>query len=227
MTIKSIIATAITLSFIAPMSFAAHGSQIKIKNTQGLNPKVLHMALSGYQWAVSKGKVKNKRYLTVVDYSKPSSQKRLWVIDLKKGKVKMKLHVSHGVNTGGTYSTRFSNKVNSRQTSLGVFTTANTYYGKHGLSLRLNGLERGINNNARKRAIVVHPAKYVSSTNVGRSWGCLALNPAYSKRLINLTKGGSVIFAYGKPKNNYKFKSKKYRGSLALQKNRNNTPEGV
>ena len=220
MTIKKLVATAIALLFLAPLSYAATAQQIKIKSTQGLNPKVLHMALSGYHWAVAKGKVKNKRYLTVVDYTKPSSQKRLWVIDLKIGKVKMKLHAAHGTNTGGKRSTRFSNRVNSKQTSLGVFTTANTYYGKHGLSLRLRGLEKGINHNAMKRAIVVHPAKYVSAAKVGRSWGCIALNPKVSKRFIKLTKGGSVIFSYGEPTNRYAFKVRKYKGKKLYVQNK-------
>ncbi len=180
---------------------------IKATQSTGLRPKVLKQALNGYLWAKKHGKVQNSNVLTVVDLSMPSSKKRLWVIDLKNDTVLMQLHTAQGKNSGVFSATHVSNVINSKESSAGIFQTSNTYFGKHGLSERLNGLEKGINNNARVRAIVIHPANYVTPAFIkahnrtGRSWGCFAVNPQKSKSFINLVKGGSVIYAYAKAEN--------------------------
>lgn len=141
--------------------------------------------------------------LTVIDYTKPSTQKRFFVIDMKNEKVLFDTYVTHGKNSGLKYSSRFSNKMNSLETSLGTFITENTYYGSNGYSLRLKGISQGLNNNAYRRNIVVHGAAYADPSvikqigRLGRSWGCPAV-PAYlAHRIINTIKNGTVIYAYG------------------------------
>ncbi|WP_419237734.1 murein L,D-transpeptidase catalytic domain family protein [Photobacterium leiognathi subsp. mandapamensis] len=152
--------------------------------------------------AYNKTKGKKKSLLTIIDYSKPSTQKRFYVIDLKQNKLLYKTYVSHGMNSGLLKASDFSNKVNSHKTSLGTFLTESTYNGGNGYSLKLNGLTRGKNDNALKRYIVIHGAKYVSESFIkrngylGRSWGCPALPEALAKKIIDTIKGGSVIFAY-------------------------------
>lgn len=139
--------------------------------------------------------------LVIIDYRRPSHKKRFYVVDLANKKLKYHTYTTHGIESGGTYAERFSNTVNSKQTSLGVFKTAETYYGKYGYSLRLDGLSEGINDNARRRYIVIHGAKYASpdflaSNNfIGWSWGCPALPPEKNREIIDLIKGGSIILA--------------------------------
>jgi len=146
---------------------------------------------------------KRKPILTIIDYSKPSTQRRLFVIDMKRHKLLYHTWVSHGRNSGELAAKHFSNQLNSRQSSLGVYRTAETYLGKHGYSLRLDGLSPGKNSNARKRAIVVHGAAYASPTHLrkydklGRSWGCPALPKEQARAIIDTIKGGSVIYAHG------------------------------
>jgi hypothetical protein len=170
--------------------------------TANLNPEVLRLGFTAYLKAKARGLVK-KQILTIIDYSKPSSEPRLIVLDLQRNNVMYQLHVAHGKTSGGKVATYFSNRPNSLASSLGVFLTGQTYQGKHGYSLRLNGLERGFNDNALSRAIVVHGSNYVSENidysrygRIGRSWGCPAVSANVSGRLINLIKDGSVIFAY-------------------------------
>jgi len=171
----------------------------------GINPKVLSLALKAYQYAESQGKV-SKKILVIVDYTISSSKKRLWVLDLNHKKIISELHVSHGIGSNGSspeMATTFSNQPGSRASSLGVYVTENEYVGKHGDSLRIQGLEKGINDAAFRRTIVIHPASYVSESFIdkngytGRSWGCFAVSPKESNKLINTIKDGSVLFAYG------------------------------
>ncbi len=170
------------------------------KNTH-LNQKVIRLALNGYKYASLHAKV-SKPILTIIDYSQPSVKKRLYVIDLKNDQVLMNILVAHGRNTGDAWSTRFSNELESKQSSVGVFITEGTYRGHHGRSMVINGLEKNINDNAKKRGLVVHSAAYVSEDfalatgRIGRSFGCLAVNPHELNQLINLTAEGSVIFSY-------------------------------
>lgn len=139
--------------------------------------------------------------LVLIDYRRPSNEKRFYVINLADKKLKYHTYTTHGIESGGAYARRFSNTLNSKQTSVGVFKTAETYYGKYGYSLRLDGLSAGVNDNARRRHIVIHGAKYASpdflATNnfIGWSWGCPALPPEKNREIIDLIKGGSIILA--------------------------------
>lgn len=171
------------------------------KATSNLDPKVVELALTAHKEAKAKGLV-SRPILTVIDYSKQSIEKRMWVFDLAKNKLIFETYVTHGSKSGKTQATRFSNIDGSLQTSLGVFTTAETYYGTHGYSLRVDGLEKGINHNARKRAIVIHGADYASENYIkrkgtlGLSWGCPAIDTKISRKVIDTIKNGSLIFAY-------------------------------
>jgi hypothetical protein len=166
-----------------------------------LDGSVLRLALNAAACARSSQGI-TKDLLTVIDYSKASTEPRLWVLDLVHERVLFEELVAHGRGSGDNYATRFSNDDGSHQTSLGLFKTADTYVGNNGYSLRLEGLETGVNDRARERAIVIHGAPYVSETSVrtlgrlGRSWGCPALRPAIARSVIDTIKDGSLVFAY-------------------------------
>lgn len=145
---------------------------------------------------------KTRSIITFIDFSKPSIEKRLYVVDLENKKLLFNTYVSHGRNSGGNFATQFSNQSGSYKSSLGFFLTKNTYQGKNGYSLRLGGLEKGINDKAEARAIVIHGAKYSNEEvikqngRLGRSLGCPALPTALSREIIDTIKGGSVLFIY-------------------------------
>lgn len=166
-----------------------------------LDPVVLKLSLIAYVKARQEG-LDDKQILTIIDYRKPSYSKRLWVVDLKKGKVLFNTWVAHGKNSGNLKPTSFSNRQGSLKSSLGVFLTQEPYFGNEGYSLRLTGLEHGINDNAYRRAIVVHGAWYVGSEmvrrygQVGRSWGCPAVSENLAKPLINTIKEHTLLFVY-------------------------------
>jgi hypothetical protein len=166
----------------------------------GLRPEVLRLALKAHV-AVTARHLTNRPLLTIIDYSLGSREKRLWVLDVERDTVLARELVAHGRNTGDDLAERFSNVPGSLQSSLGVFLTGGTYTGKHGLSLRLKGLER-VNDKAEARAIVVHGADYVNDFigrqlgRLGRSQGCPALSRAVAPRIIRLIQGGTVLFAY-------------------------------
>ena len=166
-----------------------------------LNPVTLKDALHAYQVANNEHLVKNQR-LTVVDYSLPSNQKRMWVFDMNTDKLLFKTYVAHGQNSGLTDAKKFSNSDSSKESCLGTFVTMGTYCGHHGQSLNIQGLEKGYNDHAYSRRIVVHSAAYVapdyikSNGRAGRSWGCLAVGPQIAQQIIQTIKGGSVIFSY-------------------------------
>ncbi|PZX10827.1 L,D-transpeptidase-like protein [Breznakibacter xylanolyticus] len=144
----------------------------------------------------------NDTLITIVDFSKPSTEDRFFVVDIKNGKLLIKTLVAHGKNSGNLYAEKFSNVMSSLQSSLGFFKTGSTYTGKHGFSMLLNGLEKGINDKARERAVVVHSADYVSEAyakqhgRLGRSFGCPALSKEMNDKVINLIKNGSCMFLY-------------------------------
>lgn len=148
-------------------------------------------------------KDRKKEVLTLIDFTKPSNEERLLVLDMVEGKLLFHSLVAHGRNSGDLYATRFSNRPESHQSSLGFYLTEGTYTGKNGYSLRLNGLEKGINDNALARAIVIHGAAYADPSvcrggrRLGRSWGCPALPPALNRPIIDTIKGGSVLYIYG------------------------------
>ena len=146
-----------------------------------------------------------KPVLTLIDFTKPSTEKRLFVFDMKERKLLYSSVVAHGKNSGENYATSFSNAVGSYKSSLGFYLTGSTYRGKNGYSLLLDGLEKGINDCARERAIVVHGAAYANPSvcrggRLGRSFGCPALPQALTKPIINTIKGGSVLFIYANNK---------------------------
>jgi hypothetical protein len=163
---------------------------------------VLEMALNAASCAVKSGAAGAPSTLTVIDYSKPSTERRLWVFDLKSRELVYEELVAHGQGSGANMATQFSNENETHQTSLGLFKTDTTYVGKNGYSLRLDGLDKGVNDRARERAIVMHGAPYVSQEFVkktgrlGRSWGCPAISDEVAKQIIDRVKGGGLIFAY-------------------------------
>ncbi len=144
----------------------------------------------------------NEDIVTIIDFSKPSTEKRLFILDLRNQQVLYHTFVAHGKNTGANMATKFSNNKGSNQSSLGLYRTGESYQGKHGYSLRLDGLENGFNDNARSRAVVMHSASYVSESfikrhgRLGRSWGCPAVPVEFSKDIIDLIKGGSCLYIY-------------------------------
>jgi L,D-transpeptidase-like protein len=167
-----------------------------------IDTQVFDLALGAASCAVRAGAAVRPTTLTVIDYSKPSSQPRLWVFDLAAHELLYQELVAHGQGSGANLATDFSNDADSHQSSLGLFVTEDTYVGKNGYSLRLNGLDKGFNDRARERAIVMHGASYVDASFVsaqgrlGRSWGCPAIRPAIARTLIDTVKGGSLVFAY-------------------------------
>ena len=167
-----------------------------------IETEVFKMALDAASCAVRTGAVSAPETLTVIDYSKPSSERRLWVFDLKAKELVYEELVAHGQGSGANMATQFSNEDESHQTSLGLFVTRDTYVGKNGYSLRLDGLDRGVNDRARDRAIVMHGAPYVSEQfdkangRLGRSWGCPAISAVVAKQMIDRVKGGGLVFAY-------------------------------
>ncbi|HEX8409878.1 MAG TPA: murein L,D-transpeptidase catalytic domain family protein [Thermoanaerobaculia bacterium] len=173
-----------------------------LRQAPGLNAEVLRMALRATGCAAEQGRVKRKDLLTVIDYSLPSSEPRLWAFDLASKKLLFRELVAHGKNSGGNLANFFSNSPGSLATSLGLFVTADPYFGSNGYSLRLRGLEEGVNDMAMDRAIVMHGAPYVSRAAVralgrlGRSWGCPAVRKEVAKKMIDTLRGGSPIFAY-------------------------------
>ncbi len=170
---------------------------------RGPSRRALEAALEAYAEASRQGWVAHERVLTLIDYTRPSSEPRLWVIDLVERRVLYHELVAHGRFSGDDRTTRFSNTPGSLMTSLGLFVTDQPYIGRNGYSLRLHGRTPGINDNAYERAIVVHGAPYVNEGTVarlgrlGRSWGCPAVPAAVARGLIDVIKGGSVLFAYG------------------------------
>ena len=166
-------------------------------------PDVLTLALSGYHQAVATAEIENRTLLTIIDYTLPSTQPRLFIYDPATAEILHTSLVAHGKNTGQNHATRFSNEPGSLRSSLGFYTTGATYHGRHGYSLRLHGLEPGINDNALARNIVIHGAGYVSTEfadqhgRLGRSWGCPALPMETSAEVIDLIKDGSCLFIHG------------------------------
>jgi L,D-transpeptidase catalytic domain len=172
------------------------------EGVEGLSPAVLAKALDAAACARARGVSGRDDLLTVIDYSLPSTKKRLWVLDLEKGEVLFHELVAHGSGSGDNYATRFSNVQDSRQTSLGLFRTGGTYQGGNGYSLKLQGLDEGLNDRAEARHIVMHGAWYVNPDQIrtqgriGRSWGCPAVAAEKAHAVIDTIKGGSFVFSY-------------------------------
>jgi L,D-transpeptidase catalytic domain len=170
--------------------------------TSGVSADVLNLAIAAVSCGIASGDLQAPPTLTLIDYSLPSTTPRLWVFDLGSGQLLFNELVAHGRNSGDNMATQFSDAMESRETSLGLFRTADTYVGHNGYSLRLDGLEPGFNGHARERAIVIHGAPYVDANiakangRLGRSWGCPALREAVARQVIDTVRGGGVIFSY-------------------------------
>ena len=208
-TLFTLISTVLLTSNITSntVSFANTGTDL---NTQvqhlsnkapKLNKSVLKLALTAYKNANKRGAVK-KPVLTVIDYSLPSNKQRMWVFDVRNERLLYNTYVAHGKNSGVNVAKKFSNQESSLQSSLGTYITKDTYIGHKGYSLNLQGLDRGFNDNAYNRRVVVHGAWYVEpdfikkAGRAGLSWGCPAIAQTLAKPVINTIKNGSVVFAY-------------------------------
>lgn len=164
--------------------------------------QVFSLALRGYRNLYQQEKIERDSIITLVDFTKSSAHRRLWVIDLKQQKVVYQSLVAHGKNTGNVFAKSFSNKKGSNQSSLGFYVTSETYIGKHGLSLFLDGMEPGVNDLARTRSVVMHGATYVSQEfitkygRLGRSFGCPSVPMSKHKEIISYIKEGTCLFIY-------------------------------
>lgn len=174
--------------------------------SKGLSHEAFDFAVRGYTLLKNQGKLRNQRILSIIDFTKPSSQKRLFILDVDNFSLLFNTYVAHGQNTGQEYANRFSNKPESFQSSLGFYITTSTYMGKNGFSLQLDGMENGINDLANERAIVMHGAPYVSESYIktrgyiGRSHGCPAVPQQLNKPIIEKIKNGSCLFIYSNDK---------------------------
>ena len=203
---RLLLTTTVALAFAVPNAFAAQPVTSLLtpllRQAPGLRANVLSLALTALNNAESRGLVKRDDRLTVIDYSLPSSQPRLFVFDLARKRLLFRELVAHGRNSGDDRTTYFSNDPGSLATSLGLFVTEDTYFGNNGYSLRLRGLDAGFNDMAWDRAIVMHGAAYVSKTAIralgrlGRSWGCPAVRKEMAQKIIDTIRGGSAVFAY-------------------------------
>lgn len=220
----------ITVFFAALLSFAAHAFAAHVKNTTSHSPlnsalpnvghasydvltkallnaaptidaNALELAVTAMRCATAHGMSASQR-LAVIDYSRPSTEPRLWVFDLQQRKLLYRELVAHGRNSGDNFAHAFSNTDGSLQSSLGLFRTLDTYNGSNGYSLRMDGLEAGFNDKALERAIVMHGAPYVNADlarkqgRVGRSWGCPAVRSGIARQMIDTLKGGQFVFSY-------------------------------
>ena len=199
------VAIAIGVSFSDP----AKAQQESVDNLQtalhalapALDQNVLGLALRAHDRAFQLGLLPNPNILTVIDFSRTSVEPRFWVFDLIARRLVFQELVAHGRNSGDNVATRFSNVESSLESSLGLYVTGDVYYGSHGKSLRLTGLDQGFNDRALARGIVVHAANYVSEAvaaggRLGRSWGCPALSPEVASKVIDTICNGSAMFAY-------------------------------
>ncbi len=209
-TLLTLLSTVILTSNItssAPSFAARSGGDINTKlqhlshKAPQLNKNVLRLALTAYSNASKKGAVK-KPVLTVIDYSLPSNKQRMWVFDLRRERLLYNTYVAHGKNSGVNRASHFSNIPSSKQSSLGTYITKDTYIGHKGYSLNIQGMDKGFNDNALSRRVVIHGAWYVEpdfikrAGRAGLSWGCPAIAQTLAKPVINTIKNGSVIFAY-------------------------------
>ena len=197
---SGLLALAAALCVAAPV-FAAPLADELMRAAPDANADALRLALAATQCAVAHGQPPAER-LALIDYSRPSTEPRLWVFDLAGSRLLYREWVAHGRNSGDNYANAFSNAPESHESSLGLFRTLDTYEGHNGYSLRLNGLEPGFNDHALDRAIVMHGAPYVNPETattlgrLGRSFGCPALRPSVTKPLLDTLKNGQYVFSY-------------------------------
>ena len=202
---RALLATASIFALSSPLLADQAADTLLIdtlsREAPALDRAVLGKALAAMQCAVNSG-VRSSKRLAVIDYSLPSSTPRLWIFDLTERKLLLEELVAHGQNSGENYASSFSNVVGSYQSSLGLFRTQESYFGRHGYSLRMDGLEPGINDRARERAIVIHQADYVDpgwierQGRIGRSQGCPAVRPEVVEQVVDSLKNGQFLFAF-------------------------------
>jgi hypothetical protein len=177
-------------------------AELLVKAAPAADRAVLTLAARAAECAGRQGPPGAVDRLAVIDYSRPSSEPRLWVFDLERGRLLFEELVAHGRGTGERFAKRFSNTEGSHMSSIGLFRATEPYDGANGYSLRLQGLEPGFNDRALDRAIVMHGAPYVSQDlirrqgRIGRSWGCPAVRSAVARRMIDTLKHGALVFAY-------------------------------
>ena len=204
--------TTATTKFVSTRSTSINNALLSVSSTVlydslklsefGLNKKAFAYAWKGYLSLYEKGKITNPGYLSIADFTQSSKNKRLYILDLQEMKMFMNTYVAHGRNSGGEFAKTFSNRPESHKSSLGFYITGKTYTGVHGLSLQINGLEKGINDRALARKIVIHGAEYVSDNFIeenpfiGRSYGCPAVPSTERDSIINAIKEGSCLFIY-------------------------------
>ena len=169
---------------------------------RGLKKEAFNYAYAGYKKLEEEGRLNKEGLITICDFSQSSCKKRLYIIDLRSGELLLNTFVAHGRNSGGEYARKFSNRPESHQSSLGFYITRQTYYGEHGLSLNIDGLEKGFNDKAEKRRIVIHGSDYIGPDFLrynkfnGRSYGCPAVPLSERDEVINTIKDGSCLFIY-------------------------------
>lgn len=209
MFLKDIIKKLVAISTLLMICISSRAQTVKAENHQlwiecklegVISFDIFNTAVTGLHQIGNLGK---KNIVSIIDYTRPSTDVRFFVIDIDHKKLMYKCLVAHGKNSGDIYAKSFSNDTESLKSSLGFFLTAETYYGNHGYALKLDGLEKNINDNARMREIVIHGADYVSDEfnkkygRLGKSWGCPALPIGISKEIIDKISGGSCLFIYG------------------------------
>lgn len=183
-------------------SAAALYNQIDF-GTNKVSFDAFNKAYQGYLNLKKAGKLTGGDIISIADFSQISAKKRLWIIDLARKKVLFNTQVAHGQGSGGEFPTVFSNTGDTHQSSIGFYVTKSTYGGKHGTSLRIAGMDKGFNDNAEARSVVIHPANYCSPSymaqhkgGIGRSWGCPAVSPELAQPIINTIKDGTMLFIY-------------------------------
>ena len=205
-TLRRLLPAILTIGLFSSAALAEPASNptlVQKLSTQApaLQKDALTKAVAAMTCAVNSGMEPADR-LAVIDFSLPSSEPRLWIFDLRNQTLVLKDFVAHGQNSGDNYATSFSNIRGSHQSSIGLFRTQESYYGRHGYSLRMDGLEPGVNDRARERAIVIHSADYVDPTwierqgRIGRSQGCPAVRPEIAQLVVDSLKGGQFMFKY-------------------------------
>ncbi|QJD98288.1 murein L,D-transpeptidase catalytic domain family protein [Mucilaginibacter robiniae] len=189
--------------------------------TSGLDYTVFQKALTGYYNLKGENKLAdNSSVITIVDFDKSSSSKRMWIVDVLKRQLVLNTWVAHGQGSGDLFANRFSNNADSHESSLGFYVTDDVYMGKHGRSLHLDGMDKGFNSNARSRAIVLHSAAYVCQSTInqigrlGRSFGCPAVSPEVSNQIIDLIKGKNMLYIHA---NNNAYNSKYLNDNFMAQ----------
>jgi hypothetical protein len=238
---KRVIAFSLTMFMVLPMASRAvsveeppenrwiNAVMQSIKEENDIDPQALTLALKGYWNLYREGQLRRKDVITLIDFDKPSDVKRLYIINVRDGRILRSALVAHGRGSGEIMATSFSNQPGSNKSSLGFYLTESTYTGKNGYSLVLKGLDQGINDKAESRSIVMHGANYVSENfisrtgRLGRSLGCPAVSMDLCEEVIDLIKDGTCLFIYHKEQN-YVSRSVVLNPELAMEDGTSQNP---